>query len=369
MKKDTILIVDDEEVNRFLLSEIIGEDYEILEAEDGCAALEIIEAEKDNINVILLDIIMPKLDGFGVMDYMKRKGYSKHIPVVMITGDTSSEVEEKGFTKGASDFITKPFNPTVVHKRVLNVMELYLHQNQLEEMVRRQTVKIEKQSMEMKTQLIETLSTVVEFRNTESGEHIKRIKGFTRILADCVSISYKEYGLTDEVIDRITAASTMHDIGKIAIPDNILLKPGKLTPIEFDVMKSHTTRGCEILTTLEFMDDKAFYECCYKICRHHHERFDGKGYPDQLSGDSIPIEAQIVSLADVYDALVSERVYKDKYTPEKAYDMILHGECGIFNPKILECFKAIKGRFEKLANENNYDEILRSNRGSWNQDI
>ncbi len=270
----------------------------------------------------------------------------------MITGDSSQAVEEKGFNYGVSDYIRKPFNISVVRKRVCNIIELYEHKNQLEELVKIQTDKIEAQANKMKetnNQILDMLSSVVEFRNLESGEHIKRIKGFTKILADRVSEYNKEYELTPDKIEKITAASSMHDVGKIAIPDNILLKPGRLTPDEFEIMKTHTVKGCGILDSISFIDDKEFFEYCYEICRFHHEKFDGHGYPDGLKGDDIPIAAQIVSIADVYDALVSERVYKGKYEPDEAYNMILRGECGMFNPKIIECFKSVRPQFESFS--------------------
>ncbi len=232
-----------------------------------------------------------------------------------------------------------------------NILDLYRHKSQLELLVRKQTEKIEKQAQEMQNHLIDAVSAVVEFRDVESGQHIIRIKGFTKILAECVRKTHKEYGLTAEKVEKIVQAAAMHDIGKIAIPDSILLKPGKLTADEFDVMKTHTTKGCGILKSMDFINDKEFYGYCYDICRYHHEKYDGKGYPEGLSGDVIPIAAQIVSLADAYDALVSERVYKSAYSTEKAYEMIVHGECGMYNPSLIECFTMVKKDFEELAKQ------------------
>lgn len=219
------------------------------------------------------------------------------------------------------------------------------------EMMKRQYKLLLKQAEKLREsneKIIEILGTVVECRNLESGEHIKRVKGFTKILADCLMREYKEYGLTPWDVEVIAATSALHDIGKISISDNILLKPGKLTDEEYEYMKSHTTRGCEILEHIRGAWDEAFHQVGYNICRHHHERYDGKGYPDGLAGDDIPIEAQIVSIADVYDALISERVYKAAYSPEEAYRMIVTGECGVFSPKLLECFRKVKGEFEDL---------------------
>lgn len=199
--------------------------------------------------------------------------------------------------------------------------------------------------------IIDILGTVVEYRNLESGEHINRVKGFTKILAERLMEEYPEYGLTPKSVEMISSASALHDIGKIAIPDHILLKPGRLTEEEFDYMKSHTTRGCDILNSIEGVWDDSYGKLSYDICRHHHERYDGKGYPDGLKGEEIPIAAQIVSVADVYDALVTERVYKGAYTKDEAFHMIVNGECGVFSPKLLECFRHVRKDFEALADK------------------
>lgn len=347
-EQDTILVVDDMEVNRVILCEIFKQDYRILEAEDGAQALELIQKEKDRLAIILLDIVMPNVNGFQVLETIMKK-----IPVILITGDPTIQPEEKGYALEVADVIRKPFSPHVVRRRVENIINLWKHKNNLEHLVKKQTERLERKNQELRetnNKIIDTLATVVEFRDSESGEHIKRIKGFTRILLNYVMKYYKEYELTEEQMEKIVEASAMHDVGKIAIPDNILLKPGKLTADEFEVMKLHTVKGCDIIDTISFMNDKEFFQYCYEICRYHHERFDGRGYPDHLKGEEIPISAQVVSLADVYDALVSERVYKAAYEPEEAYQMILNGECGIFSPKILECFRMAKEEFENLKN-------------------
>ena len=241
-------------------------------------------------------------------------------------------------------------------------VELYLYKRELEGNLEKQTDTILRQYELLKKQadklkesnvrIIEILGTVVEGRDLESGEHIKRVKGFTSILANQVKEHYPEYGLDDGKVHMIAEASVLHDVGKISIPDNILLKPGRLTPEEFDVMKTHAAKGSEILESITDVWDEEYGRLSYDICRHHHERYDGKGYPDGLVGDEIPISAQIVSIADVYDALVSVRVYKDARPKDEAYRMILDGECGTFSPKIIECFKNAKEEFEKLADEN-----------------
>lgn len=351
-EQDTILVVDDMEVNRVILCEIFKQDYRILEAEDGAQALELIQKEKDRLAIILLDIVMPNVNGFQVLETISET-IMKKIPVILITGDPTTRPEEKGYAFEVADVIRKPFSPHIVRRRVENIINLWKHKNNLEHLVKKQTERLERKNQELRetnNKIIDTLATVVEFRDSESGEHIKRIKGFTRILLNYVMKYYKEYELTEEQMEKIVEASAMHDVGKIAIPDNILLKPGKLTADEFEVMKLHTVKGCDIIDTISFMNDKEFFQYCYEICRYHHERFDGRGYPDHLKGEEIPIAAQVVSLADVYDALVSERVYKAAYEPEEAYQMILNGECGIFSPKILECFRMAKEEFENLKN-------------------
>lgn len=348
----TILIVDDVEVNREILNLLFCNDYKIIEAEDGFQAIEKIEDNINDISAILLDIIMPNLDGFGVLDYMQAAELMSKIPVILITGDTSNDLKKRGYDLGVSDIIEKPFDSRIVRRRVQNLVDLYFHKNNLEQLVENQTIEIMKKNKkinEMNYRIIDTLGTMVEFRDLESGGHIMRVREFTAVLLKYVQKYYPEYGITDEMADIIIYASSMHDIGKIAIPDNILLKPGRLTEDEFEIMKTHTVKGCDILDKFLFIDDKEFLNYCYEICLYHHEKYDGRGYPRKLKGDEIPIAAQIVSLADVYDALVSERVYKAAFKPEQAFEMILNGECGVFSPKLLDCFKMVKNSFECIA--------------------
>lgn len=351
-EQDTILVVDDMEVNRAILREIFSDDYRILEAEDGEQALEIIKQEEHRLAIILLDIIMPHMDGFQVLERIS-ESVMKKVPVILITGDTTETPEEKGYELEVADVIRKPFTPHVTRRRTENIINLWKHKNNLEHLVGKQTERLERrnhQLQEINNKIIDSLAEVVEFRDMESGEHIKRIKGYTRILLNHVVEFYQEYAITPEQVEKIVEASAMHDVGKIAIPDNVLLKPGRLTDEEFELMKLHTVKGCEIINKFSFINDKETFQYCYEICRHHHERFDGRGYPDHLEGEDIPIAAQVVSLADVYDALVSDRVYKAAFTPDQAYHMILNGECGTFSPKILECFKTAKEEFESLKN-------------------
>jgi len=360
MKQNKILVVDDMEINRIILTEIFYKEYEILEAENGKQALEQLDANYESIAIILLDIIMPEMDGYEVMSILSARNILSRIPVMLITGENSEEAEYKAYELGVSDVIHKPFNSSIVKRRVQNTIELYLHKNNLEMLIKRQTFKLEDQNKllteqakklrKMNDTVIDSMSNVVEFRNLESGQHVKRIKKFTRCLADQVAKDYKEYELDDHKISVIEQVSAMHDIGKIVISDAILLKPGRLTEDEFEIMKTHTTQGCEIIRTMVQLEDEEYYRHAYEICRHHHERYDGRGYPDGLKEDDIPIAAQLVSVADVYDALVSKRVYKDAFDKDVAYQMILDGKCGTFSPKLMSCFKKVKNEFEELAN-------------------
>ncbi len=360
MADRSILVVDDNEINRGILGEIFRDKYNILEASNGVEAMKMMEENEDKLAAILLDIVMPEMDGYEVLEKMMEKdNLNESIPVLMITADTSTEAERTSYQKGAADVIHKPFDPVIVDRRVSRTIELYDHKNNLEMQVDDQTRVLKKQFLYLKKQeeklrgsnerVIDIIATIVEFRNMESGYHLKRIKGFVRILAIAAMNNYPELDLNPHMIDIITQASAMHDIGKISVPDSILLKPGRLTNEEFEVMKSHTTRGCEVIEMLKDILDKEYYDLCLDICRHHHERFDGRGYPDGIKGDDNSIAAQLTALADVYDALVSDRVYKSAYPVDKAYEMIKNGECGVFSPKLLACFEFVRPDMEKLV--------------------
>lgn len=357
--RNKVLIVDDMEINRDILESILEDKYEVLQAENGGMALDIMKEYHEKVVAILLDLIMPKMDGFAVLGALKEQELIGKIPVLIISVETSPEVEKRCFECGVSDFIHKPFDHGLVRKRVDNIVELFLYREELESKVEKQTKKIQEQYeilqaqaeklKESNVRIIEILGTVVEERSLESGEHIKRVKEFTRIFANKLKDLYPEYGLDDEKVEKISLASVLHDVGKISIPDSILLKPGRLTPDEFECMKTHTTKGCDVLRGIKGVWDDTFGELCYDICRYHHERYDGRGYPDGLLGDKIPIAAQLVSIADVYDALVSKRIYKKAYSKEEAYRMILNKECGVFSPKLLDCFKHTRKEFEEMA--------------------
>jgi len=342
-----LLVVDDIPINRLILADLFQEEYEVLEAENGQQALELILQYREQIAIVLLDIVMPVMDGFQVLEQMAKMDLIQTIPVIMITGESDDEKTLMGYALGVSDIISKPFNPKIVSRRVNNVVKLYSHRQELERELQKQKEMLEQQARRIHQSsqfVIDALSTTVEFRNMESGEHILRVRTLTRIFLEEMR---EFYPLTDEQIKTIANVSAMHDIGKIVISDAILLKPGPLTMEEFEIMKTHTIRGCEILDTLNYTQDEESYRYSYDICRHHHERWDGRGYPDGLKGDEISIWAQATSLADVYDALTSERVYKQAYSHEETIRMILNGECGAFNPRLLDMLVRVEGTLQE----------------------
>jgi putative two-component system response regulator len=359
--RENVLIIDDAEFNREMLREMLEDDYKILEAENGQTGVQLLERFKEKICVVLLDLVMPVMDGFAVLDEMKKSGTINYIPVLVISGEQSIEVERECLEKGVMDFIRKPFDNTLVSRRVKNVVDLFEYRIHLEEQVAEQTYELKaqydmicRQAQELKDRnekITDILAEVVESRNLESGEHVKRVKKYTGILAREIMAKYPEYELTEEKIRIIESASALHDIGKIVISDNVLLKPGKLTDEEFEIMKTHASRGGEVLDNIHGVWDEMYKKYAYQICRYHHERYDGRGYPDKLKGDEIPIAAQIVSVADVYDALISERCYKKAFTKEQAFNMIINGDCGIFSPKLMECFKSVRDKMESVSRD------------------
>ncbi len=353
MDKQQILIVDDEELNRLILDGMFDDTYEKIEAGNGQEAVAAIE-DNHNIVLILLDIIMPVMDGFKVLEYMSKQGLIDKIPVILITSETIDNSEDRAYSYGVADVIHKPFYPYIVKKRCKNIIELYQNKHNMEIRLKEQEEAILAQQKEINENnefMIDALSSVVESRSAETGEHTKRIKIFTKIMLGYLLEHFPQYGLTESQADQIARASVLHDIGKIGIPDAILLKPGSLTNEEYEIMKSHTTIGCDVLQRFYRSQTSEFDRYCYEICRHHHERWDGRGYPDHLVGDEIPIGAQIVAIADVYDALISPRVYKSSFTHDVAFNMIMNGECGQFSPDVLECFRLAKDDFYKIVEE------------------
>ena len=340
--KHSILIVDDVFLNRYILTEMLSEEYNIYTACNGAEAVKIIDNKKDELVIIILDIIMPVMSGYQVMEYINDNNLN-YIPVIIISTETSSKKERQAFDLGASDFIKKPFDESIVKKRVDNIIKLFMYQNNLKAQVEAQVDQIKIQNRELKKNklaIIDIIGAIIESRNLESAEHVRNLRKYTKIIATKVGELYPEYGLTPELIEIISNASALHDIGKIAIPDNIILKSGSLTPEEFEIMKTHTTKGCDMIRDIKNLwDDDIYNDISYNICRFHHEKFNGTGYPDRLKGDNIPIEAQIVSIADIYNALINEKGIKIEYSNrDGARNMITSAENIMFSPKIIKCF-------------------------------
>ena len=343
MHKQKILVVDDSEMNRDILITMLENDFDIVEAENGEECLALLRQYGKEISIVLLDIVMPVMDGFEVLASMNRNRWIEDIPVIMISSEESDDFIRKAFQLGVSDYISRPFDNHVVRQRVFNTIKLYAKQRRLIALVSDQIHEKEKNNQMM----VEVLSQIVEFRNGESGLHVLHIKVLTEMLLEGILQKTDKYRLTPEICQMISTASSFHDIGKIGIDEKILNKPGKLTKEEFEEMKKHTLIGASMLSKMERYKDEPLIDIAYQICRWHHERYDGKGYPDGLVGDEIPISAQIVSLADVYDALISERAYKKGFSHEKAIAMILNGECGTFNPILIECFMEIEQKIRQ----------------------
>ena len=337
-EKTQILLVDDSKMNRMLLREILGDGYRILEAENGQECLEILRAEAGNIALVLLDINMPGMDGFEVLKAMNANHTIEDTPVIMISSEDSDAAIRRSYELGASDYVNRPFDARIVYRRVTNTIKLYAKQRRLVQMVSDQ-IRARENNTDM---LVGVLSHIVEFRNGESGAHVRHIRIITELLLHRLLEISSRYSITAEQQDMIPLASALHDIGKIGIDEKILNKPGRLTPEEFKVIQTHSMLGAKMLHDLDGFAEQPLLQTAYEIARWHHERWDGRGYPDGLKGDEIPISAQLVSLADVYDALTSERCYKKAFSHEKAVQMILNGECGAFNPLLLQCLTDVQ---------------------------
>ena len=348
-EKSQILLVDDSKMNRMILAEILGDGYHILEAENGQECLETLRAEARNIALVLLDINMPVMDGFEVLKAMNANHTIEDIPVIMISSEDSDATIRRSYELGASDYVNRPFDARIVYRRVTNTIKLYAKQRRLVQMVSEQI-----RARENNTDtLVGVLSHIVEFRNGESGAHVRHIRTITELLLRRLLEINSRYSITAEQQDMIPLASALHDIGKIGIDEKVLNKPGRLTPEEFEVMKTHSMLGAKMLHDLDEFAEQPLLQTAYEIARWHHERWDGRGYPDGLKGDEIPISAQLVSLADVYDALTSERCYKKAFSHEKAVQMILNGECGAFNPLLLQCLTDIQADLKEELQQHN----------------
>ena len=338
MGKQTILIVDDSEMNRDLLIDILEDQYDLIEAENGVKAIEILAEQREAISLVLLDIMMPEMDGFGVLGHICQNHWNESFAVIMISADDSPVNIKRAYDLGAFDYISRPFDAAIVQRRISNTMCLYVRQKHLEQLVIEQFYENENNNKLM----IAILSHIVEFRNGESGAHVLHVNQITELLLKQLILHTDQYPLSQSDITLISMASSLHDIGKIAISEEILNKPGRLTDAEFEIIKTHTAIGADMLLSLPADQQSVpLVRMAFEICRWHHERYDGKGYPDGLKGDDIPIAAQTVALADVYDALTSERCYKKAYSHEDALNMILDGQCGSFNPILLQCLQEI----------------------------
>ncbi len=331
--KMKILVVDDLELNRSILASMLEDEYSIIEADNGQEALNIISQYGTEISLVLLDMVMPVMNGLETVEIMNERGLMEDIPVIMISSENYPKFISHAYEMGVTDFITRPFDASIILKRIKNTIFIYEKQRRLARLVAEQIYERSKNNR----MLVSILSHIVEFRNGESGTHVVNINTITTLLLNALKERTDEYQIGDAEISLIGTASSLHDIGKISIPDNILNKPGKLTEEEFEIMKTHSANGADMIKNIPIGQDEPLVKYAYEIARWHHERYDGRGYPDHLKGEEIPISAQVVSIADVYDALTSERCYKKAFTHEKAIEMIVNGECGTFNPLVLQC--------------------------------
>lgn len=348
MIPDTILVIDDDDINRGILDNLFSAFYRVEEAENGRIGLEKIQADPEGYCAVLLDVVMPEMDGLEVLRALREQELLEKIPVFLITAEASDATMKEAYRLGVMDVISKPVVPYVVLRRVNSVVELFRARRRLGNVVERQQSELLAQArkiIDLNQGMIESLAAAIEFRNGESGQHVRRIHNITYgLLAD----TDLGAGLSREAIQQIAQASIMHDVGKIAIPDAILNKPGRLTPEEFEIMKTHTTQGSFLLEKIPQLRENGVYHYACDIARHHHERWDGRGYPDGLKGEEISLWAQIVSLADVYDALSCKRVYKDAFPRETVLRMIRDGECGVFNPDLLDRFFSVEGELQRM---------------------
>lgn len=354
--KRKILVVDDSEMNRSLLCDMLSGKYEILEAENGLEASVILQQKEHEIALMLLDIVMPKMDGFELLAVMNKNGWIKSIPVIVISSEVVPSYVDKAYDLGVQDYISRPFDERIVQRRVSNTLLLFTKQKELSHMVVEQFQERENEN----TLMVNILSNIVESRNGESGLHVLHIRILTEMILKKLLEKTDRYPITKQEISLICNAASLHDIGKMTIPMEILNKPGKLTAEEFEIMKTHSMEGARLLKSLPVQEKEPLIERAYEICRWHHEKYDGNGYPDGLKGDEIPIAAQVVSLADVYDALRSSRVYKPPYSHENAMNMIINGECGVFNPVLLECLNELSEDLKEALQVNSGSHISKT---------
>ena len=349
---NTVLIVEDVEMNRALLRQMFEQAYEIAEAENGKICIDYLEKNRDQIEMVLLDIKMPVMDGYEVMRYMRERGWMSRIPVILITSDEDGDAMERGYALGASDVIFKPFKHHIVVQRVNNLIELYRHKNHLEEMVETQTSELNKQNTRLKEHhehLVEVLRDIINYRNAESVEHVRYVQGYTRILAEHYARVFPKSRMTPEKVNMIVRAAQMHDVGKITMPDAIISRPGRLSDTEMEMLKEHTIKGSQIMKVMTEFESEEYSRICCNVCLYHHEKHDGTGYPRGIKNSRIPVEAQLVALADMYDILVNSSTNREVCSKEKAYYMLMNGECGELSPKMKECLEAAKEDIEAFS--------------------
>ena len=339
------MLVDDIEINRVILKGILENDYEIVEAADGAEALDMLLSENTMISLVVLDIIMPVMDGYELLQLMKRHVRTESIPVIMISAEDASVHESRALSLGAVDFIPTPFNPDVVRIRITNHLRLKNYNETIENMAEKKAAQL----INTREKVLETMANIIEYRDSESGLHVKRTKSLMGILLNHVC-NERKYGFDISQYDQklFLKSVPLHDIGKIAIPDRILQKPGRLSTEEYDIIKTHVTIGSDIILLLLQDDHDGYMSFCYDVCRYHHERWDGTGYPEGLSGKDIPVPARFMSIVDVYDALVFSRIYKPPFSHEKAVEIIAEGMSGQFDPILVMAFLEVEGEFEEM---------------------
>lgn len=365
-----ILIADASEINREILEELFEEDFEVNLADNGQDALDFVLKEYENIALAILDMGLEDKNAVDILNEINTAKWFDNIPVLVLSEDTSLKIEKSAYKAGAVDFMRKPFDSSLLERKVKKYAELYsvreiLNETkaQLEKVTLNNNAKNDKNTSayvrtmdedvfySQHNKMIELIGSLTELRNVENHQHVQRMKGLVKIMAKKMQEMYPEYNLTFEMVNDIVTACSIHDLGKVAIKDEVLLKPGRFTDEEYEYMKSHTLRGIDLLNEVQGAWSDEFDKIARQVVRSHHEKYDGGGYPDGLKGDEIPISAQLVSIADTYDALVNDRVYKKAFPKDVAYNMIITGDCGIFPPKIIECFKACRVDWEAWENK------------------
>ncbi|MCR5256190.1 MAG: HD domain-containing protein [Acetatifactor sp.] len=359
--RDIILLADAGEFNRILLKNVFKDEFKVMESGLGADTIAIVDAHNESIAAVLLDLSMPDMTGEEILLDFSNKGYLSQFPVVVIATDQTMDRIEQCYELGISTYIKRPFKPNIVKQSVKRMCEIYYQKNDYFDKLGKSAVTLKNQMALLQTQaeeikknndkILEAIGTIAEYRNMESSSHIQNVKVYTGILATTIMEKYPEYELTPEKVRIIVSASALHDVGKIVVPDSVLLKPGKLTKEEYELMCSHTLRGYDIIDRINGAWDETYGTYCKEIARSHHERYDGKGYPEGLVGDETPISAQIVAIADCFDALLSDRVYKAACEFGEAFSMIIRGECGVFSPKLTECFRESRPKLREYYNK------------------